>query len=293
MPACALAMGSRADTVPLMPELPEVETVCRALQEELAGAHIRRLDLFAKGLRDPFPRNLPERVCGRQLSRIGRRAKYILMHLDNGDVLICHLGMSGRMAIHAQIPSERDRHDHVIFLFDDERALIFSDPRRFGSLDISREERLEDHPRLAGLGPEPLGNRFSAAVLAQSLHGRKTAIKQALLDQKTVAGLGNIYVCEALWRSGISPCRQATTLTEAEITDLHGHIRAVLNDAIAAGGSSLRDYRRASGEMGYFQHDFAVYGREGEDCRRPACPGRIERIAQAGRSSFFCPLCQH
>ncbi len=276
-----------------MPELPEVETVCRALQDDLAGARIRKLDLHSRGLRHPFPEGLAARVGGQRLSRIGRRAKYILMHLENGDVLLCHLGMSGRMAIHGRIPPERGRHDHVIFLFEDGRALVFSDPRRFGSLDITREERLEDHPRLAGLGPEPLGNRFSAGALAQSLHGRKTAIKLALLDQKTVAGLGNIYVCEALWRSGISPRRQAATLTEAEIADLHGHIRAVLRDAIAAGGSSLRDYRRASGEMGYFQHDFAVYGRAGEDCRRPACPGRIERIAQAGRSSFFCPRCQH
>ncbi len=276
-----------------MPELPEVETICRALRDELTGARIRRLDLHARGLRHPFPEGMADCVRGKRIRRIERRAKYILMHLDGGDVLLCHLGMSGRMAIHATIPAERGRHDHVIFTLADGRGLIFSDPRRFGSLELTHETRLEDHPRLAPLGPEPLGNHFSAATLSRALDGRRTAIKQALLDQKTVAGLGNIYVCEALWRSGISPLRQAAGLTESEVADLHGHIRAVLLDAIAAGGSSLRDYRRASGEMGYFQHDFAVYGREGEDCQRPACPGSIERIAQAGRSSFFCPRCQH
>jgi formamidopyrimidine-DNA glycosylase len=227
------------------------------------------------------------RLIGRRVERLARRAKYILMYLDDETVLIAHLGMSGRMVIERDA-SPPGRHDHVIFETEDGVRIVFNDPRRFGSMDLSDERTLDQHPLLRDIGPEPLSNSFNAPALTERLAGRKTAIKAALLDQRIVAGLGNIYVCEALYRSRVSPRRTAGTIAGKRAEKLVDAIRAVLTEAIEAGGSSLRDYVRADGELGYFQHQFDVYGREGEACVDCTCKGGIKRIVQGGRSTFFC-----
>ncbi len=224
--------------------------------------------------------------------RVNRRAKFILAHLDDGEVLVCHLGMSGRMVLHEAPGPPAARHDHVELWTDDGWRIVFNDPRRFGMMDLVAEAGLEAHPLLAGLGPEPLGNAFNGPVLAAALKGRRTPIKAALLDQRVVAGLGNIYVCESLYFAGLSPRRQAYTVQGARAERLAAAIREVLERAVAAGGSSLRDYVQATGELGYFQHHWAVYDREGLSC--PGCdraePGcAIRRIVQSGRSTFYCP----
>jgi formamidopyrimidine-DNA glycosylase len=272
-----------------MPELPEVETIRRGLALRMEGRRIERLTLNRGDLRKKLPAGLKEHVEGRRVLTVGRRAKYILLHLEDGGVVIAHLGMSGRLILVA--PGEsvaRLPHDHVVFALEDGTELRFNDARRFGVLDYAREEELDQHPLLAGLGPEPLGNGFNGAALAASLADKATAIKSALLDQRVVAGLGNIYVSESLYWAGLSPRRLARTVGGERAERLAHAIRDTLERAIAAGGSSLRDYVQASGELGYFQHQWAVYGREGESCPGCDCRAGIKRIVQGGRSTFYC-----
>ncbi|AHM03691.1 Formamidopyrimidine-DNA glycosylase [Roseibacterium elongatum DSM 19469] len=286
-----------------MPELPEVETVRRGLAPVLEGARLTEALVRRPDLRWPFPDRMAARLTGARVLRLRRRSKYILADLDTGETLIIHLGMSGRMLISgdgaAQMPGafahdhgQMDKHDHVILTTDAGVRITFNDARRFGAMDLAPTERVEDHWLLSGLGPEPLGNHFDAPYLAGRFAGKRSPVKSALLDQRIVAGLGNIYVCEALWRSGISPLRHAGRISEARIARLVPAIRDVLSEAIEAGGSSLRDYRQADGDLGYFQHRFAVYGREGEPCQTPDCQGEIRRKVQSGRSSFYCAACQ-
>jgi formamidopyrimidine-DNA glycosylase len=278
-----------------MPELPEVETVMRGLQARLEGRVLARVTATRADLRWPLPAGLAG-AAGRRVEGFARRAKYMLMRLEGGVTLILHLGMSGRIVLSppgANTPPPL--HEHVVFETDEGWRAGFVDPRRFGSLDMLATADEAAHPRLAGLGPEPLGDDFTADLLSAALAGRHTPIKAALLDQRTVAGLGNIYVCEALFRARISPRRLAHTVAGARAGRLVPAIKETLAEAIAAGGSSLRDYRQANGELGYFQHAWKVYGRGGEACERcpgpPACPG-IAVFTQAGRSSFSCPKTQ-
>ncbi len=282
-----------------MPELPEVETVCRGLALKLEGRVLVRVDQRRPNLRIPMPPDFVACLTGRRVVTIRRRAKYILVGLDDDRVLIVHLGMSGRMII---IPPDTvapppGAHDHVILHTDDGHEVRFNDARRFGLMTLVPAAGLEQHPLLASLGPEPLGNSFDAGILSAALAGRRTPIKAALLDQKVVAGLGNIYVCEALFRAGISPLRSADTVAGEAAERLVPSIRKVLTDAIAAGGSSLRDYVQTSGELGYFQNQFAVYDREGEACPGCTCTvaetGGVLRIVQSNRSTFYCPRRQH
>lgn len=282
-----------------MPELPEVETVCRGLSGTLEGQVLAGVDQRRPDLRFPLPERFAERLAGRRVDRIARRAKYILVHLDDGMVLMIHLGMSGRMVV---IPPDRaagftpDRHDHVVFRAGDGTVVTFNDTRRFGMMDLVPAAELDRHRLLVDLGPEPLGNGFNAPYLTARLAGRSTPIKSALLDQGVVAGLGNIYVCEALFMSGISPRRLAASVAGRRAERLVPAIREVLTAAIAAGGSSLRDFVQTDGELGYFQHAWKVYGREGAacgDCRCvPERTGGVRRLVQAGRSTFYCPLQQ-
>lgn len=275
-----------------MPELPEVETVCRGLAPHLEGRVLVRVDQNRPNLRMPFPPGFVERLTGRRVESVRRRAKYILVHLDDGAVLIAHLGMSGRMIILPERPESFGKHDHAVFETDRGTIVTFNDARRFGLMDLTTAETLGDHPMLRTLGPEPLGNGFSGPVLAERLAGKMTPIKAALLDQTVVAGLGNIYVSEALFQARLSPTRIASTVSGAKADRLATAIREVLGRAIEAGGSSLRDYRQASGELGYFQHQFAVYDRAGAACPGCSCDvaktGGVRRIVQAGRSTFYC-----
>jgi formamidopyrimidine-DNA glycosylase len=300
-----------------MPELPEVETVRRGLQPAMEGSKIVKAEARRKDLRFPFQKDFIARLQGQTVTGLGRRAKYLMADLASGDVLLMHLGMSGSFRVlqadHKQTPGQfhhprgEDRaHDHVVFHMSSGAAVIFNDPRRFGYMKIIARDALEDEPLLKGLGPEPLGNEFDAGMLARACANKKTSLKAALLDQRVVAGLGNIYVCEALFRAHLSPKRQATTLATkagqrkgvagAGPTDHAKHlvtaIHAVLNQAIKAGGSSLRDHRQTSGELGYFQHSFQVYDREGETCHSGGCGGIVKRFTQNGRSTFWCPKCQ-
>ncbi|HYE50560.1 MAG TPA: bifunctional DNA-formamidopyrimidine glycosylase/DNA-(apurinic or apyrimidinic site) lyase [Azospirillaceae bacterium] len=276
-----------------MPELPEVETVARGLALKMEGRVLARVTQRRPNLRFPLPERFAEQLTGRRVLSIGRRAKYVLIRLDGNEVLLVHLGMSGSMVVSRAPAPPPGAHDHVIFETDDGSVVTFNDARRFGMMDLVAEDRLAEHPLLASLGPEPLGNEFSAGVLSAKLAGKITPIKAALLDQTVVAGLGNIYVCEALFRAGISPKRTAATVAGARAERLVPVIRDVLAEAIAAGGSTLRDYVQSDGELGYFQHSFKVYGREGEPC--PGCDcdvartGGIQRIVQSGRSTFHCP----
>jgi formamidopyrimidine-DNA glycosylase len=272
-----------------MPELPEVETVVRGLAGRMTGRRVIRLDLHRGDLRWPIPRGLRRKVEGRLIKAVRRRAKYILIDLEDGGVLLMHLGMSGRLTVvNAEDTTPPEVHDHVVFMLDDGTRIRFNDQRRFGMLDYVRERALEKHPLLRELGPEPLDPGFTPETLAKSLTGRRTPLKAALLDQQVVAGLGNIYVSEVLFEAGLSPRRLARTVTLERATRLVGAIRAVLKRAIAAGGSSLRNYVQASGELGYFQHQWAVYGKEGEPCPACDCGGGIRRIVQSNRSTFYC-----
>jgi formamidopyrimidine-DNA glycosylase len=275
-----------------MPELPEVETVARGLAAVWEGRTLARVVCRRPDLRKPLPEHFAERLAGRRIDNVGRRAKYLVVRLDGGLVMLGHLGMSGRMVITKGRNEPPGPHDHVEFVTTDGTMVTFCDPRRFGLLDLCEAVRLEAHPLLACLGPEPLDDSFTPAVLAAALEGRNTPIKAALLDQGKVAGLGNIYVSESLFRSGIAPTRAAGSLTTDEIARLVPAIKAVLTDAIAAGGSSLKDHVQPSGELGYFQHSFAVYDREGQPCPDCTCDigktGGVQRIVQAGRSTFFC-----
>ena len=282
-----------------MPELPEVETVRRGLAPVMEGAVIAQADVNRPDLRWPFPPDMAARLTGRQVLGLRRRSKYILADLDSGETLLIHLGMSGRMLISGDPLGQfvhnhpaPEKHDHVVLHMDNGARITFNDPRRFGAMDLLDTATAEQHKLLAVLGPEPLGNAFNEDVLVQAFKGKASPVKSALLDQRIVAGLGNIYVCEALFRAGVSPRRKAGNISQARVRALVPIIREVLSDAIAAGGSSLRDFRQADGELGYFQHSFDVYGREGQPCRTPGCTGTVQRIVQSGRSSFFCALCQ-
>ncbi len=278
-----------------MPELPEVETVRRGLAPHLVGHRIAAVEVRRPDLRWPLPPDLGQVLTGATVTGLERRSKYLLAPLDRGPVLLMHLGMSGRFLVEGagvaafhRDPSILPRHDHLVLTTDAGIRITFNDARRFGMIDLIRPG--ERHPLLEALGPEPLAGDLG---LAAAFRGRKAPVKQVLLDQRRVAGLGNIYVSEALHRAGIDPRRAAGRIGAGRATALEGHIRAVLEEAIAAGGSSLRDHRQASGELGYFQHSFRVYDREGQPCLREGCPGTIRRIVQSGRSSFFCPRCQH
>ena len=272
-----------------MPELPEVETVVRGLAGRMTGRRVVRLDLHREDLRWPIPRGLRRKVEGRLIKAVRRRAKYILIDLEDGGVLLMHLGMSGRLTVvNAGDTTPAEVHDHVVFTLDDGTRIRFNDQRRFGMLDYVRDRALEKHPLLRELGPEPLDPGFTPESLAKSLTGKRTPLKAALLDQQVVAGLGNIYVSEVLFEAGLSPRRLARTVTLERATRLVGAIRGVLKRAIAAGGSSLRNYVQASGELGYFQHQWAVYGKEGEPCPACDCGGGIRRIVQSNRSTFYC-----
>ncbi len=299
-----------------MPELPEVETVRRGLAPVMEGAAIERVEQRRPDLRFPFPERFAERLAGARITALSRRAKYLLVHLDRGPVLICHLGMSGSFRIEADgdahIPGEfhyeRSKaaaHDHVVFHLSRPGGggsgplrVVFNDPRRFGFMLFADPGELYSHPLLAGLGVEPTGNALDGVLINRLFAGKQAPLKAALLDQTLIAGLGNIYVCEALWRAKLSPKRAAGTIAStrapatARATRLAEAVRAVIADAIAAGGSSLRDYVHADGSLGYFQHSFSVYDREGEPCPRIACAGVVTRVVQSGRSTFYCPLCQ-
>ncbi|HUC50156.1 MAG TPA: bifunctional DNA-formamidopyrimidine glycosylase/DNA-(apurinic or apyrimidinic site) lyase [Xanthobacteraceae bacterium] len=295
-----------------MPELPEVETVRRGLEPAMEGKSFVKVDVHRGDLRWPLPKDFAARLQGKTVTGLGRRAKYLLADLSSGDVLLMHLGMSGSFHVFQDNGGEEGKqlssyyherakhtaHDHVVFHMSSGASVTFNDPRRFGSMKLVARNRLDAEPLLKGLGPEPLGNEFDAAMLARACHGKKTSLKAALLDQRLVAGLGNIYVCEALFRAHLSPRRMASTIAtrnggpNARAEHLVEAIKAVLQAAIKAGGSSLRDHRLTDGELGMFQHDFQVYDREGEPCRTKGCKGKVKRIVQNGRSTFYCPTCQ-
>jgi len=282
-----------------MPELPEVETVRRGLIPAMEGAVIAQADVNRPDLRWPFPPGMADRLSGARVVRLGRRSKYLLVDLDTGETLIVHLGMSGRMQVsgltigdfHYDHPAPA-KHDHVVLHMEGGARVTFNDARRFGAMDLIATGAVDSHWLLDKLGPEPLGNEFHADHLINAFKGRRTPVKSALLDQRIVAGLGNIYVCEVLYRARISPKRLAGQLGKSRVASLVPLIRDVLGEAIEAGGSSLRDHRQADGELGYFQHNFRVYDREDQPCPTPDCAGTIARITQSGRSSFYCPRCQ-
>ena len=275
-----------------MPELPEVETVRRGLEKAMVGRRINQVVVRRSDLRRPLPQNFSDMLTGREITQLDRRAKYLLIYLDSGNVVLVHLGMSGRMVIEqgteVEVPARK--HEHIAFSVGNGTVVRFSDPRRFGLMDLTREEKLFNHPLLKSIGPEPLGEEFTAASLMNSLKGRKTTIKSALLDQRIVAGLGNIYVCEGLFIAGVSPRRITQNISISRVERLVSTIKEVLRAAINAGGSTLQDHVTPTGEMGYFQYNFKVYGREGKPCE--TCMRPVKRIVQAGRSTFFCARCQ-
>jgi formamidopyrimidine-DNA glycosylase len=301
-----------------MPELPEVETVRLGLAPVMEGHVLIDVETRRGDLRIPFPKDFVARTKGRTVRKLWRRAKYLLADLDSGETLVIHLGMSGRMSVYAEGKQRRigsyvydkapedagaGKHDHVVFETDSPARIVFNDHRRFGLMTLVNTEHLEDDKLFRDIGVEPLSAKFNTAYLARALDGKKTPIKSALLDQRLIAGLGNIYVCEALFRSGISPKRLAGSLSRERLAPLTTAIKKVLKDAIAAGGSTLRDHAQATGDPGNFQHHFLVYGREGKPCKRPAssseaighkktCRGTVKRIVQSGRSTFYCPKCQ-
>ena len=290
-----------------MPELPEVETVKRGLQPTVEGRRFICVEARRRDLRIPFPEDFENRLTGRRVQRLWRRAKYIMADLDGGETLVIHLGMSGRIAVYTKGNGPglgafhyetaggeigRGKHDHVVFDTDAPARIVFTDHRRFGLMTIVETAALESHKLFKGLGAEPLSRQFDAEYLKGALRNKKTPIKSALLDQHVIAGMGNIYVCEALWRSRISPKRQAARVKAVQIDVLAPAIKQVLREAVRAGGSSLRDHRQTNGELGYFQKVFAAYDREGQPCMRRGCHGRIKRIVQSGRSTFYCPTCQ-
>ena len=282
-----------------MPELPEVETVLRGISPILEGNQIDYAQVNRPDLRRPFPNNLAKRLKNRKINFLHRRSKYILLDLSGGETLIMHLGMSGRIIISQKVAgtfhhntNHSQKHDHFVLHLKDNHQLTFNDPRRFGVIDLLRTENLELSSMLSQIGPEPLSNSFNEAYFVSTLRVKKTNIKSALLDQRVVAGLGNIYVCEALFRAGISPKRQALRISHKKLSSLVPIIKEILLEAISSGGSSLRDFRNASGDLGYFQHSFDVYGREDQDCYNTECDSKIKRITQAGRSSFYCSNCQ-
>jgi formamidopyrimidine-DNA glycosylase len=276
-----------------MPELPEVETVRRGLAARLEGRRLARVRQNRPDLRFPLPPDFAARLEGRRVEKVGRRAKYLLLDLEDGTILLAHLGMSGRMLVTRREDAASEPHDHVVFETDDGWVVRFNDARRFGIMDLAERGTVADHPLIRGLGPEPLEPEFDGPRLARALKGRATSIKAALLDQRIVAGLGNIYVSEILYRAGISPRRRAGSIAGQRAERLAAAVKSVLSEAVAAGGSSLRDYVQTSGELGYFQHRWAVYDRKGKPCPDcecdPAKTGGVRRIAQGGRSTFYCP----
>jgi formamidopyrimidine-DNA glycosylase len=293
-----------------MPELPEVETVRRGLEPILVGNAFARVEQRRPDLRFPLPKHFGERLSGRKVESLDRRAKYLLARLDDGEVLVMHLGMTGHFTIDhangktnapgqfAHPVADTPKHEHIVFHLGDGTAIRYSDTRRFGLMDLVPADRLESHALFKGLGIEPLSKAFTAHWLAQKLKGKATSIKAALVDQRLIAGLGNIYACEALFRARVSPLRLAGSLATKsgkptpKTTALVAAVKAVLEDAIKAGGSSLRDYKRTDGSLGDFQHRFKVYGREGKKCQTKGCSGTVRRIVQGGRSTFYCPACQ-
>ena len=286
-----------------MPELPEVETVRRGLAPVLEGRRLSRVEQRRADLRFPFPDGFVQRLTGARITALRRRAKYLMAQLDRGETLVMHLGMSGRYEIARPEGSERPgefhyaadpdpKHAHVVFETEDGGRVTYYDPRRFGYMDLIETDRIAEHPWFKALGPEPLSPEFDAARLKAAFEGRRQGPKTLLLDQRIVAGLGNIYVCEALNRSRISPFKPADSIPKKKLAPLVETIREVLEEAIAAGGSTLRDYAAADGALGYFQHRFRAYDREDEPCLNPGCTGTIAREVQAGRSTFFCPVCQ-
>ena len=279
-----------------MPELPEVETVKKGIIPVLEGRRIFKVIQRRDTLRIPLPDNFSARLTGRTVERITRRAKYLLLHLDGAEILICHLGMSGKMTLKAaadrSVPDVFEKHDHIILETDAHDLVIYNDPRRFGLMTLCPTDELDQHRLFRDMGPEPLGNEFNAEYLLKKIEKRRSPIKNVLLDQRVVVGLGNIYVCEALFMAKISPEKKACDLDAEEGEKLVPVIRNILLRAIEAGGSTLKDYARVDGELGYFQHSFKVYGREGEACANEACNSDIERIIQSNRSTFYCPSCQ-
>ena len=272
-----------------MPELPEVETVRMGLLPVLEGHKFVKVETRRGDLRLPFPKDFAKRLTGRRVHRLWRRAKYLLADLDGGETLVIHLGMSGRLSVDAE---GLGKHDHVVMETDAPARIVFTDHRRFGLMTLIGTAKIGDDKLFKGLGVEPLSGEFDAATLARALKGKKTPIKSALLDQRVIAGPGNIYVCEALFRACVSPKRLAAKVQKTAIAPLVAAIKTVLKEAIKAGGSSLRDYKKADGELGYFQHHFAVYDRTGEPCPKKGCGGTVKRIVQSGRSTFYCPKCQ-
>ena len=291
-----------------MPELPEVETVRRGLEPAMDGARFRKVEVRRGDLRWPLPKDFAKRLTGTTVTGMGRRAKYLLADLSSGDVLVMHLGMSGSFHVFSEKDAQLGRyyherqkhlaHDHVVFHMSSGATVTFNDPRRFGSMKLVARSKLDAEPLLRELGPEPLGNAFDGAMLARACQGKKTSLKAALLDQRVVAGLGNIYVCEALHRAHLSPKRLASTIAgksavaNERAERLVESIKMVLNAAIKDGGSSLRDHRLTDGDLGMFQHSFRVYDREGEPCPTAGCRGIVKRIVQNGRSTFYCTVCQ-
>lgn len=285
-----------------MPELPEVETVRRGLEPVLAGRRFKKVEQRRPDLRFPLPERFTERLEGRKVDRLERRAKYILAHLDSGEVLTMHLGMTGRFTVSGpktkkgqpgkfhHDAGEDEKHDHVVFDMEGGRRVVFNDARRFGLMDLWPAGELETYPAFEGMGPEPISNQFSAAYLAEAFKRKKTPVKAALLDQNVVAGLGNIYVCEALYRSGISPRKLAGSIRVDQLGKLAIEVRKVIEEAIEAGGSTISDFKTADGELGYFQHRFQIYDREGEPCL--TCKKPVKRLVQSGRSTFWCSTCQ-
>jgi len=286
-----------------MPELPEVETVRRGLQPVLEGARLTRVEARRPDLRFPLPDGFVQRLTGATVLRLERRAKYLLAPLDRGDTLVMHLGMTGRFEIQkggdafqlgdfVEVVIPDPKHAHIVFQTDAGATVTYYDPRRFGFMDLIATDRLTEHPWFASMGPEPLGPDLTPEYLAQAFKGRKQSPKTLLLDQRVVAGLGNIYVCEALHRAHISPLKPAGKIAKAKFPMLVQVIKDVLEEAVQVGGSTLRDFKAADGALGYFQHNFRAYGREGQPCPTPGCGGTIERIVQGGRSTFFCATCQ-
>jgi formamidopyrimidine-DNA glycosylase len=282
-----------------MPELPEVETVRRGLQPAMQDQKIVRAEVNRPDLRWRFPSDMAQRLTGARVVRLRRRSKYILLDLDSKETLIVHLGMSGRMLVSGQQIGEfyqehpaPEKHDHVVFHMENDTRVTFNDARRFGAMDLAPTAEVEAHKMLSSLGPEPLSNYLNDTYLVAALAGRNAPIKTALLDQRLIAGLGNIYVCEVLFRAKISPMCKAKDLSKEQVSTLVPIIRTVLEEAIEAGGSSLKDYRQTGGELGYFQHSFHVYDRESQPCTNAGCGGTIARVSQSGRSSFYCPTCQ-
>ncbi len=287
-----------------MPELPEVETVRRGLGPALEGRRLTRVEARRPDLRFALPDGFVQRLTGARIERLDRRAKYLLAPLDRGDTLVMHLGMTGRFDIATpagghfrpgefyETVGEDPKHEHIVFHTDDGARIAYSDPRRFGFMDLIATDQLDQHPWFKGMGPEPLGPDFTVETLIKAFAGRKQGAKTLLLDQRTVAGLGNIYVCEALWRAHIDPFKPAGTIAKKKLGPLHDAIIQVLGEAIEAGGSTLRDFAATDGALGYFQHRFNVYDREDEPCLTPGCKGVVARQVQAGRSTFFCPVCQ-